>query len=325
MLHIIGLMLKWIGIILLAILCLLVLLVCIVLFVPVRYEIRAAFPGDPKRIAAQGKCSWLLHLFSVKVIYQEEKLDWKMRFAWKVFKEQDEEEKPQKKSRKKQKAKPKKKKEKKAKRSTASEVKTSETSNSGSEEKAEKKEEVKASERLKQMECKLPQTEVHKAEPEIPEVERPSLWKRICDKIKAFFEKIKYTFRQICDKIKVICETKEKVTEFLENEVHRTAFSKALKEMVWLKRFLKPKKARVDLHFGLEEPDKTGLVLAACGMIYPFVGEYMNIRPDFENQILEGEFYMKGRLRAVYLVILAARLFFDQSIRALYTDIRKIR
>ena len=45
MLHIIGMILKIIGIILAVILGILVLLICIVLFVPLKYEIKAKFEG----------------------------------------------------------------------------------------------------------------------------------------------------------------------------------------------------------------------------------------------------------------------------------------
>lgn len=367
MLHIIGVLLKWTGIILLAILGLLVLLISIVLLVPLRYEIKASFPGNqdehplnvhsgmqsnPKQITAQVKASWLLHLFSVKVAWQEERLDWKARIAWKVFREQDEEEAAKKRKPGKKNHSGKKKrdvfvpaeednvtevkreassataekaqgepegqtKEAKPEQEAGDQKKVTEPENeAGSQKKITKPEEKKA-------DSKADSAGSEDADHEQPE--RPSLWERICSKINAFFEKIKYTFRQICDKIKVICETKEKITEFLENEVHRSAFSKVMKELVWLKRFLKPKKVHADLHFGFEDPYKTGLTLAACGMIYPIIGEHIHIRPDFENQVLEGEFYMKGRLRLIYLVIMAVGIVRDRNVRTLFANIRKIR
>ncbi len=47
-LHIIGLILKIIGIILLVILGILLLVIGVLLFVPLRYELRAEFPGSWK-------------------------------------------------------------------------------------------------------------------------------------------------------------------------------------------------------------------------------------------------------------------------------------
>lgn len=50
-----------------------------------------------------------------------------------------------------------------------------------------------------------------------------------------------------------------------------------------MKHFLKPKKLRVKLHFGFEDPYHTGQVLALCGMFYAFIGENMDLEPDFEK------------------------------------------
>ena len=48
-LHIIGLILKIIGILLLVILGILLLVIGVLLFVPLRYELRAEFPGKLRR------------------------------------------------------------------------------------------------------------------------------------------------------------------------------------------------------------------------------------------------------------------------------------
>lgn len=69
MLHIIGLILKIIGILLLAVLGLLLLVLLIVLLVPVRYRVKAEH-GD-KLLTAEGRVHWLLHLVNVRFTYLE--------------------------------------------------------------------------------------------------------------------------------------------------------------------------------------------------------------------------------------------------------------
>ena len=78
----------------------------------------------------------------------------------------------------------------------------------------------------------------------------------------------------------------------------------------------------MNLHFGFEDPYRTGQCLAVLSMLYPFVGEYMNIQPEFEKQVLEGEAYVKGTVRAVYLVIFAGKMLLDKHVRATYRNIR---
>ena len=84
MLHILLLVLKIIGIIIAAILGILVLLLCIVLFVPFRYEIKGRSEGDAPSLKGKIKVTWLLHLFRADVYYKDQKLIWRIRFAfWK--------------------------------------------------------------------------------------------------------------------------------------------------------------------------------------------------------------------------------------------------
>ena len=90
MLHILLLILKIIGIIIAVVLGILVLLVCIVLFVPVRYRADASCEGNPDTIRAAGKVTWLLHLIRADVSYSEKKLNWRIRIAWKVLKNEQE-------------------------------------------------------------------------------------------------------------------------------------------------------------------------------------------------------------------------------------------
>ena len=93
MLHILLLILKVIGIIFAVILGILVLLVCVVLFVPVRYDLKAASEGTFARTRMEAKATWLLHLVRVKLCYEDKKLSWQVRIAWKKIQSGQEEKK----------------------------------------------------------------------------------------------------------------------------------------------------------------------------------------------------------------------------------------
>lgn len=309
MLYIIGMILKIIGIILAVILGILVLLVCIVFFVPVRYEAAAKFPEDIKSIYAQVKVSWLLHLISGRAVYENGELSWKVRIFWKSIDNGEDDT-----------------------GAEEDEVKKAETLIKEPENKVQetvvlpqKEEHIEIQQKENRETQKKSQKDSAESESEKKDSEkkREPVWEKILGKLKTIFEKIKYTFNQICDKIKVVLNKKEEVVVFLENKTHRAAFARLKKEMIWLKLFLKPKKLKADLVFGFEDPYNTGQVLAALSMIYPFVGEYMNIRPDFERRVLEGEFYMKGNLRMIHMVILMWKLVWDRNVRTTFFDAKK--
>ena len=338
MLHLIGLILKIIGIILTVILGILVLLVCIVLLVPVRYAADVDFPGNVSEIKAHGSVSWLIHLIRLKVSFENEELKWKLGLVWLRFSseaEKDKEAAPKEKRGKKNKEKsvnvPKTQRiEEKDASENAKEKKSAET---GKEERAEvklQKTEVqgKETQNTKSKDAKAldaehlkkesQDTKSHKTEPE-----EMSRIEKLCERFRKIFEKIKYTFRQICDKIKAIGETKEQITVFLENESHQRAFAKLMKETVWIRRFLRPKEITGDIHFGFEDPYLTGKMLALLSMIYPFVGEHMNIEPDFEEKVLEGSVKIRGGLRLFHLIALVWCLIWNRDIRILIKDVRK--
>ncbi len=324
MLHILLLILKFIGIIIAAILGILVLLVCIVLFVPVRYEIRGKSGGDLNSLKGKIKVTWFLHLFRADVYYKEKRLRWRIRLAF--FKRNSDRSKEtagmHNKHEMKEDGKQKK-------GGTPNEEKhdenveaVEEVKNNESISKEDEKTE-EAVEETAEEECeadeKTEAKEKFKEDTENPE----SKGNRFLQKIKALCKKIKCTFLNICDKINTLREKKDKLIEFVEDEVHRNAFARVKKELFWYLRKLKPKKLESQIRFGFEDPSYTGKTLAYLSVLYPFFGEYMEIIPDFEQKILKGSLYVKGRIRASHLVHLAWKLFWDKNIRKSYKHIKE--
>lgn len=285
MLHILWMLLKIIGIILLIILGVLVLSVCVVLFVPLRYHGKAEAKGTLDSVKAHLKFSWLLHLVSGYVTYENRETKWQVRILWKKLN-------------------------------------------------VEKKDSQEAvfSENVSEDESsKELKTDTEKDKSKINESEPDKLNEKTNGKTsskksekqkKNIFEKIKYTFRDFCDKIKALIKKKEKLQEFLTNEIHQSTWRK-LKQEIWkLFKFLKPKKLVLNLHFGFADPSVTGKVLAALSMLYPFYLDHINLEPEFDEKILEGDAYIKGTVRGLHLLIVICNLFFDKNIKTTYKAIK---
>ena len=133
---------------------------------------------------------------------------------------------------------------------------------------------------------------------------------------------------KICGKIKGIAknisDTKDAIQIFLNDEVHRSAFRKVKKELIWMKRLLKPKIFRVRLNYGFEDPCLTGQVLGLLGMVCPFVGDNMEIEPDFEQKVLQGDIHIKGRIRMIHLAVFGVKLFIHKETRKTIMEIRNM-
>lgn len=323
MLHIIGMILKIIGLILAGILGILVLLILVVLFSPIRYEITASFPGKPADTAAKIKFSWLGHLISGRFSYEKGGIGWRLRVLWKKYGETASDKKSVEGR-----------KQAKKKKTIAEKIEIEDKSKikdkSKTENKRQRKEEGTGRtddfgtlERKENAGRDEPPKIAVSDKAEAREKKRKPFFRKVKEKIDTFFGKIKYTFRQICDKIGVLKEKKESIAEYFENETHRLAFARMKKELVWIKRFLKPRKLQADIRFGFGDPYRTGQALAALSMIYPFAGEYMVIEPDFEEKVLEGELYVKGGMRLFHMGMLLIRLLIDSNVRTLLRDTRK--
>jgi len=313
MLHIILLILKIIGIILAVILGILVLLLLIVLFVPIRYKLTGDCKGTLDSLDGRLKVTWFLHLVTANVIYRNRTFEWEVRVAWKKW------------------------------NAASGEASVDEARELVKEKVAPEVEEVAeettqeiegpADKPVKEIAEEIKQEAVHfKADSkeiakeigeEVREEKKVSeKVKAIWDRIKEFFQNIKYTISKIYDKIKVLMKKKDYIMDFLTDEVHQAAFRIAKRELIRLLRYLRPKKFQADLLVGFEDPYNTGCLLAGYSMVYPFIGKQAVLTPDFEKKVLEGTLLVKGCIKMVYFVILGWNLLWSREVRKTYKDIR---
>ncbi len=255
MLHILLMVLKIIGIILLVLLCALFGFICAVLLIPVSYVVKA----DTKS-GVEGKVTWLFRLFSLRFCYQKGKFEWKLRPR--LFQKQ------------------------------------------------KKKKKVKEG-----LEKQTPTAD--------SETQSASETTTTTTTQKRTKKKGTYTIKKIYDKIKYIVQTKERIVEFITDEVHVAAFGKLKIEVGKRIRHFRPKFVKGYVRYGCEDPYDTGRILAALSVLYPFYGNEIKIYPEFEQKILEGNILVKGHIRGVHAGILVWNLFFDENIRKTYQEIRR--
>ena len=309
LLHILLLILKIIGILLLVILGLIVLLLCTVLFVPFRYKASGSGSGSLASILGEIKFSWLLRFVSGHVKYHDKQITWQVRVAWFLLNKPPEE------------------------NGTLPEETLLEGSlpkDPFSDTPLPEKPLVEATESKDSMEIARAAeiSEAARTEESSGAGEKTDdgIFKKICTGIKAFLQKIKYTFQRFCDNIETLLKTKDRVEEFITDGIHQAAFGRGMKELKRLLKFLKPKRFYLNIHYGFDDPAFTGKILGGFSILYPFVGKNtMNIRPDFEDEVYEGDFMLKGKIRMIYFVVIAWNLFWDKNIRTTYKHVKKFR
>ncbi|WP_288174710.1 DUF2953 domain-containing protein [Sporofaciens musculi] len=152
-----------------------------------------------------------------------------------------------------------------------------------------------------------------------------SIYQKIANlyrKIAGIPEKIGSTVEGLIQKVQGLLEKKDKIIEFLSDEIHQTAFMKARDEVLFLLRRLKPGTIQADIRYGFDDPSLTGKVLAGLSMCYPFLGDDVDIHPDFEKRVFDGQLKIAGRLRASYFLKLLWKLVWSKEVRMTYRHVR---
>lgn len=332
MLHIVLLILKIIGIILAVILGILVLLICIILFTPVRYQINAQGDGEISHIKVSARITWLLRLLQIDVRYENQVLRYSVRAAWKKFgakesreKNGETDEESNEITVKRIESNPEKNEEK-SKTPERAEAETSEIRNDSKTQENQKTQNAQKgfTEAPEKMEEKC--TEAQKnMEKEFTEGEKGTEEERSSAPKDSIFRKADRIFKKISDQVKDLSEKKDKVTDFVQDEAHKTAFLKIKDEAFRYLKKLKPKKFLAKVQYGFEDPCLTGQVLAGLSIVYPFLGEHVQITPDFEHQIFKGRVMMKGNIYAAHVAGVLIRLILCKEIRQSFKDVRAFK
>lgn len=307
MLQIFFLILKIIGIILAAVLGLAILLLLLVLFVPVRY--RAYGVKKEGECRAEAKISWLLHLISVPVAFREGELSAKIKILGITlmdltdsgsFEEAEPVPEP------------------------AERTEEQKTAQSG---------ERQAQEHPVEKQAAPERTSQKKEELEEEEEEKNGIFSRFLQFLRMIWKffagiprklkNLKCTFRRFCGKIKRMARKYRAAKEFALDERTKAAVRLVLEQAKIFARQALPRKICGEVRFGTSDPALTGQILGIAGIFYPLFMDNVKVDPDFEQTILEGELFLKGRLRILSAVRIAWRLFRDKNVRYVYRKLNR--
>ena len=330
MLHIIIFILKIIGILLLVILGLILLLVSSVLFVPITYKVRAERKDGVIQVRAVA--GWMFRLLSVHYrlhTSQEPMQILQGRIlgipVWKPLE-------------------PKKEKPKKAeKKSKEKQSKPKQMEAKQLEQKAEVKSSDKAKERLKKdLTPGTAVATVPQPEPEVSRQEQPQNKKaQTKPPRQSILKKLLYAIRRIYGKITAIgrgvfslvvkllhmpekaSETIGTLTDFWNLEENVKARESIWRELKFLWKHSRPRKADLTLHFGFEDPSWTGQCMGVLSILNVWYPGRIFLKPEFEQEIFEGTLYIKGHMMLAVPLLSIFRLWRDENVMKMYRRFRQ--
>lgn len=329
MIHIILLILKILGIILLLFIGLILLTLAVVLFVPIRYRVKMVKEEADGVFWIRGRVYWLLHAVSVQfdydgttickvrilgcVVYDLAKKEYYAQRA------KEREEKREAKEKAKKAAKRTKIRKKRTKTAAVQKTKKQQQATTGLSKEIEKE--------TGTVQVAMKPQETHKSAKEDADKEKktakePEKKKSFLHKIKEFFnllwqklKNIQYTILRFCDRMKQIRNEAEYYKNVLQQEESKAAFLSCKTQLARIWKNIRPAKWNASIRIGFDDPADTGQLLGAYSMFYPWVYHHISVEADFERSILQGTFFCKGRVTIFVLLKAAWIIYFDKNIR----------
>ena len=137
------------------------------------------------------------------------------------------------------------------------------------------------------------------------------------DKLISIKSKFKKLLKAIVDKKRSAWQKINDLKVIINDEENKELVRLIKKELKELIREITPVKYDVNVRYGCEEPYMTGRILGVIAVIYGITGVQFNITPEFEQKVLEGDIYMKGRVRIYRLLLIALRIYKNNRFRKL--------
>ncbi len=320
MLHVILLILKILGILLLACLALFLLVLYAVLFVGVSYRLKAE--REEEHFLVSARVAWLFRIVTVHFLMDEKTglspvLNVRLfgRSVWRILGEEEPKRfgkisKKKRRRRRKQKQPEREKKEK---------------------EPAGEEPVIHAEEKKPHPAPESPRAEQKKTTPlenkegRKQKQEQPSFFAKLLRKITGVIRKICDKIRKIRGKITEVGKAFQKLkkrkddfVEFWRLEEHRRARGALLEEGRYLWKKSKPRKLIGQILFGFSDPAHTGLCMGALSMLCAFYPRKFQVIPDFDQAILKGDVKLRGKIRCYVFVKILIRIYFNKDIRHMY-------
>lgn len=147
------------------------------------------------------------------------------------------------------------------------------------------------------------------------------LWeklKRIPDSVRAFRERL----GRIAEGLRQKKEQFDRWKAYLGSEEVKATIRLLWRQTKRLFRHIRPQRVRIRARFGFGDPALTGQITGLMSMLPAFYQKELSIQPDFSEACLEGEFFLKGRIRAASLLLLALKIWFNKDFQKVYKHLK---
>ncbi len=144
-------------------------------------------------------------------------------------------------------------------------------------------------------------------------------------KIKDFFTGIKLKTDNITDKFKQLYDKYSLVKVFFQDENNKLGLKYGYNNLKGILRHIKPRKVIANIEFGTGDPSSTGQILGVAAVFMGIYGNSVKIIPDFENEVIKGDFYCRGRIQSLILLIIGIKVIRNRNIKTLIKNFQTLK
>lgn len=156
--------------------------------------------------------------------------------------------------------------------------------------------------------------------------------KSVIEKIRAAISKIKSTFDIVSEKVAGlrnkfmgIGHKIKKVHEFITLKQNQVSLRYVLKTGTRVLKHIGPRKIKGYVRFGLSDPCSTGKLLGVLSAFYGFYGRNISLQPEFEEACLEGELFLRGHMQIGVILFHALKIYFSNELKALKNNYQQLK
>lgn len=147
-------------------------------------------------------------------------------------------------------------------------------------------------------------------------------YRRLRDRISSMIAKLKFSIQSFCGKLKQgeerihwLREKWDMVQGFVQDPANQKSAKLILRQIKKMLKHLFPRKGTAEITFGIQDPYQMGQLLSSAGLLYPFTHKILILHPVFDQAVLDGEIHIRGHVRIGQLLGYVLRLLFDRNIR----------
>ncbi|MCT4688160.1 DUF2953 domain-containing protein [Vallitalea sp.] len=108
------------------------------------------------------------------------------------------------------------------------------------------------------------------------------------------------------------------IKDFIKNEENRAVIKMIKDKVLKMIKHILPKKFQSKLIIGTGDPASTGYVVGVVSILYTVTGNKLKVVPDFNEKILQGCFYGKGKIYLIVLLKNTLSIILDKRVRKIY-------